>query len=235
MDCLSVLEKLGHECVLEEKLSREINDESHNSFDIADADMIVSLGGDGALLRASKIAIDNDKKLLGINSGRLGYLCAMKLEEIAEFNEIIDRIVCKNRTLLSVYYDGKCYDALNDIIIAKKEFGKTVDLNVNVKDTIEYQLRADGLIVSTPTGSSAYNLSAGGPLIDLDTHAFALTPICTHNRDIYPHIINDDKVIDIQVNHDEAKIVVDGEDIGSFKDTISIKKAEKQLKLYRRK
>ena len=91
--------------------------------------------------------------------------------------------------------------------------------------------RCDGLIITTPVGSSAYNLAAFGPLLDDDTNTLTITPICSHTKDIHPLVVRDDKNVTITVNRDEAGIFADGEYIGSISDSITIKKAEKTLKL----
>ncbi len=193
-----------------------------------EADYIVSLGGDGALLKAAQKALAADKPLIGINAGRKGYLCLMKQDEIEDFDEIVKRSVLTRRTTLECEFEGKKFLAVNDIVVSKVNFGETVDLHY---DTLwnSCDLRGDGLIVSTPTGSSAYNLAAGGPLIDYNAKVLSLTPICTHNS--YPSVISDDQVVTAKVNHGQAKVYADGKDVGDTDESVIIRKADKVLKL----
>jgi len=227
IECANKLTLLNHECSVNENPKL-----SYNLFPASEADLIVSLGGDGALLRASKIALNENKPLLGINSGRLGYLCAMSLDEVDNFDETLNKCKIKERTILQLEYNQKKYQTLNDVIVAKPDFGRTVDLTVNVENKTLMKVRGDGLIISTPTGSTAYNFSAGGPILDNDSKVLSITPICPHDKSGYPCVINDNKEIKIIVNHDDALIYVDGELIGKTKDMIVVNKAIDKLKLY---
>ncbi len=215
-----------------ENIGNRLIEKGHIICDsFSDCDLILSLGGDGTLLKAAQHAIANDKPLAGINCGRLGYLCLLKQEEIAGFDEAIRTAALSEKTLLKCEMNGIGHYAVNDIAAGKTSFGKTVDLSLSVDGHFRYMTRCDGLIVTTPVGSSAYNLSAFGPLLDDDTNVLAITPICSHTKDIHPLIIRDDKQITISVNHDEAGIFADGEYIGSIADAITIAKADKTLKL----
>ena len=225
LKCLDTLSSLGHECSIDENPKL-----SYRNFEPQDTDLIVSLGGDGALLRASKVALDYDKPLIGINAGRLGYLCALSVEEIESFNEIIKACHIQERTVLNLNLNGSNHEAINDILVGKTNFGRTVDLSVYSEDSLIMKVRGDGLLISTPTGSTAYNVSAGGPLIDHDAKVFAITPICA--QDIYPMVIDDNKKIRIEINHEDAGIYVDGENITNIKDNILVQKSNRVLKLY---
>ena len=215
-----------------ENIGNRLKEKGHIICDsFSDCDLILSLGGDGTLLKAAQHAIENDKPLAGINCGRLGYLCLLKQEEIADFDKAIAQAKMKEKILLKCQMNGIGYYAINDIAAGKTSFGKTVDLSLYVDGAFRYMTRCDGLIVTTPVGSSAYNLSALGPLLDDDSGVLAITPICSHTKDIHPVIIRDDKQVRISVNHDEAGIFADGEYIGSIADSITVCKADKKLKL----
>lgn len=228
LECVDVLKKLNHECSINENPNL-----SYHNFDPQDCDLIVSLGGDGALLRASKVALEYDKPLIGINAGRLGYLCALSIEEVEKFNEILDSCILENRSILKLTYNNNEYLGVNDIMIGKTNFGKTVDLNVYHDEMLLMKVRGDGFLISTPTGSTAYNASAGGPLLDKESDTFVITPICSH--DTRPYVIADNKKINIKLNHDDAGIYVDGEYIDKCHDAVLVSKANHQLKLYCRK
>lgn len=213
----------------------QLYDEGHEICEKPeDAELIISLGGDGALLRGAQTALVADRPLLGINSGRLGYLCAMKADEVSSFADILKECVLTERTVLVTEYDDQIFYSLNDVIVSKSNFGSTVDLELLVEDRPEMEIRGDGLIVATPTGSTAYNLSAGGSRLDIDTGVLSLTPICPHHKDIYPKVISDRKTVTVRVNHGDAQVYADGRHLGSFTDRIVISKAERTLKLYSR-
>lgn len=215
-----------------ENIADRLKERGHIICDsFSDCDLILSLGGDGTLLKAAQHAIRYDKPLAGINCGRLGYLCLLKQEEIAGFDKALAEATISEKTLLKCQMDGVDYYAINDIAAGKTSFGKTVDLSLSVNGHFRYTTRCDGLIVATPVGSSAYNLSAYGPLLDDDTGVLTITPICSHTKDIHTLIVKDDKEVTISVNHDEAGVFADGEYIGSIADAITIVKAEKKLKL----
>ena len=225
LECLDLLQSQNNECSIDENPKL-----SYRNFEPQDTDLIVSLGGDGALLRASKVALEYDKPLIGINAGRLGYLCALSLEEINNFNEIINDCIIQNRSVLKLDLNNSIYYATNDILIGKTNFGKTVDLNVYSDDKHLLKVRGDGLLISTPTGSTAYNVSAGGPIIDYDAKVFAITPICSQNSGV--RVVDDNRHIKIEVNHDDAGIYVDGQIITNIKDSVTVSKADRLLKLY---
>ena len=230
--CVSKLEEKGHACYMSKDLSDKIAEKGdRSSLSAKDCDMVVSLGGDGALLKAAKVAFEADKPLIGVNAGRLGYLCAMNIEDIDDFDEKVLSCEAEECTLLQVEYGGKVYEALNDVIIAKTNFGKTADLTVYVNKRRLYQVRGDAVIITTPIGSTAYNRSAGGPIIDGSLKAIGITCVCAHAQN-YPHVISDDKAITIGVNHEDAGIYVDGEYLGNFDNEFTIVRSERKLKLY---
>ncbi len=199
--------------------------------EVTEADMIVSLGGDGTLLKAAQLAIQHDKVLTGVNCGRLGYLCLLKREEISDFDARVRNGVIAERTLLSCPADGKEHLAINDVVVGKINQGQSADLDLIVDGLHRYNVRCDGLIICTPTGSSAYNLSASGPLLEEDTGVFGITPICSQAQGVYPLVVTDDKSITVSVKKDTAGIYGDGVLIGTTTDSVTIRKAPRKLKL----
>ncbi len=235
-ECIEKLEALGNACFVSEETSALLyGDGSRVLKEIERCDLILSLGGDGALLKAAKTAIDADKPLLGINSGRLGFLCAMSFDEVDHFDTVFKECVLSERSLLSLEQEGKRHIALNDVVISKGDFGKTVDLSFETEDGNRIDVRGDGLIICTPTGSTAYNLSAGGPRILGDTPVFAVTPICPHDKNSYSRVIYDENRIRVYVNHESAKIYCDGEYVLETSESVTVKKSDRHLHLYMRK
>lgn len=194
-----------------------------------EAELIVSLGGDGALLKAAEIALAEDKPLAGINSGRLGYLCLLQQKEIGDFDRILQDSIPSKRAILECEVQGSICYALNDMVISKPNFGETVDLHLSVGNK-SLDFRGDGLIIATPTGSTAYNLSAGGPELDYDANVFAITPICS-NGTIRPMVTCDDKEIEVRVNHGVTHLYADGKRVCETDGLIRVKRSQKTLTL----
>ena len=236
MECIDVLSSKGHECSVSGHTSKLLyGDDSHYLFSPAACDLIISLGGDGALLSAAKTAIEADKPLLGINSGRRGYLCAMSYSDLPRFNELYEKCGISERSLLCFEHEGREYDAVNDIVVSKSDFGKTVDLHVSIEGQEEFEVRGDGVILCTPTGSTAYNLSASGPRLDVKADVFAVTPICAHDKNIYSRVISDERKIRVFVNHENAMIYCDGEFICDTDSEAVFERSKRKLKLCLRK
>ena len=215
-----------------EEIKKSLQQAGHRLCEeVTDADMIVSLGGDGTLLKAAQLAIKHDKVLTGINCGRLGYLCLLKREEISDFDDRVRNGVIAERTLLSCPFDGIDHLAINDVVVGKINQGQSADLDLTVDGLFRYNVRCDALIICTPTGSSAYNLSASGPLLEEDTGVFGITPICSQANGVYPLVVSDDKSITVSVKKDTAGIYGDGVLIGTTTDSVTIRKAPGKLKL----
>ncbi len=232
-ECIKTLEACGHSCAVSAGDSLCLfGDESAAKFPARDCDIVVSLGGDGAVIRASATAIENDRPLVGINSGRLGFLCSMNFKELSRFDEMLSKCTKTVRELLLLNDHNKEYYALNDVVVGKLSFGETVDLSVTVTDRKPFEFRGDGLIISTPTGSSAYNLSAGGPVVDNSIPAFVITPICSHKGQKNSLVISNDREVNVVVRNGRAGIYLDGKEAGKVKDEITVKKADKTLTLY---
>ncbi|MBR4192812.1 MAG: NAD(+)/NADH kinase [Oscillospiraceae bacterium] len=231
--CVSLLEACGHSCAVSLEDSRRLyHTESRSLFGPAESHLIVSLGGDGAVLRAAQIALSCGKALLGVNSGRLGFLCAMDYRGLSRFSESFSSCRLSYRSLLTLQMKGKRLLALNDVVIAKENFGQTVELSVRIRKTDELHLRGDGLILATPTGSTGYSLSAGGPILDSESRAILLTPICPHGSDAHCLVLQDTCSIRISGQNGNAQIFADGRYVGRLSHEISLRKAEKKLLLY---
>jgi NAD+ kinase len=167
-------------------------------------DLIVVLGGDGTLLSAARAIGRREIPLFPVNLGGLGFLTAISVEEIYPELEraLSGELRCAKRRLLSaeVRREGKVlahYDALNDAVLGKSSLARIIDLEVHVDKQFVSSYKADGLIVATPTGSTAYSLAAGGPIIYPTVPAICLTPICPHMLTNRPLIVSETSVIEI--------------------------------------
>lgn len=181
----------------------------------AAADLIIVLGGDGTILHAAKLAASRQLPVLGINVGRLGFMAGMELNEL----DRLEKVVCgeyelDNRMMLEVSVGGTLVShALNDVVISKGAVSRLIDIRVDCSGHQVGHYRADGLIVFTPTGSTAYSLSAGGPVIDPEFESIGLTPICPHSLISRTILFSPDAEINMfpeQLEDREAYLIVDG-------------------------
>ena len=210
----------------------------------AQTDLVIVLGGDGTLLNVAGIAHPHEVPILGVNLGSLGFLTETTMEDLyPTLEKVLDRkCEIENRMLLnaSVLRDGKNiedFNVLNDIVINKGALARILNLKVFVDDQYMTSYRADGLIIASPTGSTAYSLSAGGPIIHPSMHALVLSPICPFALTNRPIVVPDTAVIKVQLttrNADEdVRITLDGQTGYSIKsgDILEAKKANIPVKL----
>ncbi len=205
------------------------------------ADIIITIGGDGTIIRYAKRAAEYNKPVLGINAGRMGYLANIEQNELYLLKKLkAKEYSVENRMMLlvSVIENGRTigeYSALNDAVITSGFISRIVDISVGVGgDFISY--RADGLIVSTPTGSTAYSMSAGGPIIDPLTESLCVTPICSHSLSAKPILLGADNELKIKAfskKRADIYLTVDGRKVSALKPftEVVIKKSPKTVKL----
>ncbi len=212
----------GVECCIRpeahELLSGDIRD-SVRALPVAEferfADMILSFGGDGTILSASQFLINSDTPIMGFNVGRLGFLAEFSVHEMEQ--SIADilagnyRIV--DRAVLETKINGKVIYALNDFVIEKKDSSRMITVQAYSNDHYVGNYRADGLILTTPTGSTAYSLSCGGPIIAPSTRVLCLTPISPHSLNLRPLVVPDANEIRMELFSPTgfAKLVSDGQ------------------------
>jgi len=183
-------------------------------------DIILVLGGDGTFLRAARYSAGYSVPLLGVNLGSLGFLNDI---EIGEINIALSKVLegdfeLEERMMLvaSLQREGKVIEkfyALNDFVIAKGSFSRLINLDIFVGENFVDSFSSDGIIVSTPTGSTAYSLSAGGPIVHPDLDVCVITPICPHTLSARPLVISPEKKISIIIrsSNSEAMLTVDGQ------------------------
>ncbi len=185
----------------------------------ARADLAVVLGGDGTMLSAARSLASSGVPLVGINQGRLGFMTDIALESMTDqlANILAGRYALEPRTMLAVEVsrDGRSIaaaTALNDVIIAKGASGRLIELVVSIDGEFVYDLRSDGLIVATPTGSTAYALSADGPIIQPNVPAFALVPISPHTLSNRPIAVSDACAVEVTLKRGaDARLQSDGQ------------------------
>jgi NAD+ kinase len=186
----------------------------------AGCDLVVVLGGDGTLLAAARALGGRDIPLFPVNLGNLGFLTAITLDELyPELERALRgeyRVASRRMLHCELHRGSKIvaeYDALNDVVLTKVSMARMIEVEARVDKHFVCTYRADGLIVSTPTGSTAYSLSAGGPIVFPSVAALVITPICPHTLTNRPVLVPDDSVIQIvsrSVN-DNAYLTIDGQ------------------------
>ena len=206
-------------------------------------DLLIVLGGDGTLLSMARAVGDLGVPLLGVNLGGLGFLTATTLDEMFPALEayLSGRMAIEERMLLSarVVRNGQAvceYAALNDVVITKSAMSRIIDLAVSVEGRYATAYRADGLIISTPTGSTAYSLSAGGPILFPTMDAVVLTPICSHTLTNRPIVVPGTDRIEVTLLADqEVMATMDGQVGVGLRggDTVEIRKAASRIRLVR--
>ena len=173
-------------------------------------DFVISIGGDGTILRSANEIGELSIPIIGLNKGRLGFLANSPIEII---DSIIEKITNSNyriseRTIIQVEFEGKTKNALNEISISRKNTTSLITIDTKLNDQYLNTYWADGLIISTPTGSTGYSLSCGGPIIMPDSKNLVLTPIAPHNLNARPLVISDNKKIEISINGRENEYFV---------------------------
>jgi NAD+ kinase len=208
------------------------------------SDIVLVLGGDGTILQTAREAAVYGIPLLGINLGRLGFLAEA---EMSDCDFILDTLASgsyqmEKRMMLEteLYRDGRIINrfiALNDVAVAKSSFARIIHLKASVNGELVNHYAADGLLVSSPTGSTAYSLSAGGPVIYPGMECLLMTPICPHTLNSRPIVTNADSRIEIEVidRNREIQLTIDGQQAVNimYGDKIVIFKSELETQLIR--
>ena len=198
--------------------SRERGLQSFDASQVPDADMALSLGGDGTFLTTVMWVSSQGMPILGINLGHLGYLTAGCLDEgMAMIDEVLDgNYRIEERTMLQVGCDAVDIShpwALNEVAILRHDTSSMLDMQTSLQGSELTTYRGDGLIVSTPTGSTAYNMSVGGPILEPTTACLVLSPISPHSLTMRPLVVRDDSLIAVRT-HTRAthyEVSIDGE------------------------
>lgn len=221
---LSFFNKKGFEVVIEEQFYSQLKIKSEfpcNTFSDhteleQDIIALISIGGDGTILRAVTYVRDKNIPIVGINAGRLGFLATVQIENIVEFLEevIHGNYKISKRSLLSLRCEPKNPDltdlnfALNEITVSRKDTTSMITIETCLNNEYLTSYWADGLIISTPTGSTGYSLSCGGPILTPDVSSLVITPIAPHNLNARPLVIPDDTEIKLTISGRENEYLV---------------------------
>ena len=183
-------------------------------------DFVIVLGGDGTMLSAARAVAQAGIPIMGVNLGSLGFLTEVPVEELYPTLEALveNRCEVESRSMLHAHLMRGTervvhYDAMNDVVVSKSAIARIVEFEVKVDGQLVTNYKADGIIVSTPTGSTAYSLAAGGPIVSPGVQAFVITPISPHSLTNRPLVVRDDREISIMVKSvgEEAFLSIDGQ------------------------
>lgn len=205
-------------------------------------EMIIVLGGDGTLLSVARLVEDHKVPILGVNLGGLGFLTEITLEELFRVLERVVQgdFVTNERVVLgtAVIRKGKKkaeFAVLNDAVINKGALARMIDIETTINGEYLTTFKSDGLIISTPTGSTAYNLSAGGPIVYPSLHCIIITPICPHTLTNRPIVVSDDAEIRaiLKTKQEEVILTLDGQQGFPLEveDVVEVRKAEGRILL----
>ena len=214
--------------------------------ELSHADLIICFGGDGTILHMAKTATRYDLPILGVNIGTMGFMAELESSELQELARLgkddysidrrmmLDVSVQRDRDI--IFHDS----CLNDVVITKGSVARIVHLKVSCDDVEVMECGGDGLIVATPTGSTAYSLSAGGPIVEPEAHSILLTPICAHDMVSRSIVASDRRVIQVELTRNarrNAFLSVDGGKSLKLNmgDVATVRKAQRETKLVRLK
>ena len=208
-----------------------------------DADFVISMGGDGTFLKAASRVGAKSIPILGVNMGRLGFLADINPEQFASTLDALyhDDYYLESRALIQVETDGaplgtyRC--ALNDVAILKRDTASMINIRTCVNGQYLHTYQADGLVISTPTGSTAYSLSNGGPIIVPGTKVFSMTAVAPHSLNVRPFVLPDSAVIDLEVESRSHNflVAIDGRSEKCAEGTkLTLRRAPYDIKVVKR-
>lgn len=212
--------------------------------ELTNVDLVISMGGDGTFLKAACMFGEREIPILGINKGRLGFLADVLPSEIEDVLEHVLRrdYMIENHTVIKLEADGECVDccpfALNDIAVLKRDTASMISIKAYINGEFLVNYQADGLIIATPTGSTAYSLSNGGPIIVPQSGSLCITPVAPHSLNIRPIVINDTSVIELEVcsRSHNFLVAIDGRSMKLTEGTrLTVRKADYMVKLVKLK
>ncbi len=237
---LSVLKSKGVSYSVDENLSDTFGErECMDRSSFSDCEMLIVLGGDGTILRALDYAIPGNLPILGVNIGRLGFLCEVERDDVEEdLCRVLDGgyAVDERMTICIEGFDEQRFFALNEVVIDRSTPEvRILSLEYAANGTTVNHISGDGLIVATATGSTAYSLSAGGPILAPGLDCFVLTPICPHMLNVRPVVLSASDRITVRLTDDRngARAVLDSRKYVPIREEIVIRRSERNARFIR--
>lgn len=222
------LEKAGIGCVFH-TLCGLADVKTFDEHSAVRPDVIITVGGDGTILRIVNYCAERNIPILGLNMGNVGFLTELEPSGLARIPAILmnKEYTIDERSLLQVDFGGKRVYGLNEMVVMRKNIGRMLELTAQIGGKTVDRYRCDGYIIATPTGSTAYSLSAGGPVVAPDTGAFALTPINPHSLHSRPLVVSDRETVRLDLEGGGACVIVDGRDEGEADGSVTVAKADR--------
>ncbi len=210
---------------------------------VNDVDIVVAFGGDGTILNAARIVGNSGIPIVGINLGKLGFMAEISVDELETFiREILnDKHIIEERSVLSLHVekDKQKMFALNEVVVDKSSSSRLIHISVYVNNDYLVSFPGDGIIISTPTGSTGYALAAGGPIVVPTTDVFIIQPISPHSLSARTIVVPDSSLLRVVVEHvsEQARITADGQQEKTMKPPVNIfiEKADYSIKLVKRR
>mgnify|MGYP003294578687 CR=1 FL=1 len=244
LKCCDILNKLDIEILVPDTCKSEFADKTYVVYGtieniISECDIVIAIGGDGTILRASAYASECNKLLLGINTGHLGFMASMETDELENLSRLKTQdYVVKTRMMLEVALVRNNeivsqHTALNDVVISRP-YAKITDYEVLTDGIVVSSMRSDGIVFATPTGSTAYALSSGGPILEPEIECIQMTPICPHSLFSRTMVFNAKRVLEvIHKNDSDVYFSVDGSECHFIKngDKLIIRQSDKKQRL----
>lgn len=242
-DLLPSLRQKGYELFVDEDTARGLQIRGYERAEIAaNADVVIVLGGDGTMLGVSRLVAEKGIPIIGINLGSMGFITEINRDEIFSSIDrmLSDGCAVEERLMLtaSIIRDSEKiaeYTVLNDVVVNKGALARIIDLETYVDDVYVTTFKSDGLIISTPTGSTAYSLSAGGPIVHPTLDCIVLTPICSHTLTNRPIVLPGASKIEVTLKtlSEDVYLTLDGQTGFSLRrdDVIDIVKSEFKTRL----
>lgn len=223
---VSVIESCGGTALMTEDLKSSFSQlekiEYFSTIErmVESCDLVIAAGGDGTIINAAKYACSQERPILGVNFGRIGFVAQLEPNELGKLTDIIkgeyktEKRMMLKAEIISADGESSVHYALNDVVISRGSYSRILDFTIGHNEREICSYRADGLIFSTPTGSTAYSLSAGGPVVEPTMNCIVFTPVCTHSLFSRPIIFSADSVLGVTAGCDEsceAIVTVDGQ------------------------
>lgn len=236
----TLFKEIGIDVLLEDNSAKMIKLKGKALGELCkEVDFLISVGGDGTLLSVVRKSFKFDKPVLGINLGTLGFLTDINMDQLEKFlNDFKNKTYrIDNRMMVEGALNLNSFVAFNDIVISRKSISSMISVDAKIDGKPFNSYYGDGVIISTPTGSTAYNLSVGGPLVYPLTEAFIITPVAPHSLTQRPLVMPADFEIEFTISDNQgAVVIVDGQDIYELEqnDSFKIKIAEQNAKMIHR-
>lgn len=237
---VSVLAAYDVQIFISSKIKGHIKNNCLNFFDdisemISSSDASVVFGGDGSIIYFSKLCAKFNKPILGINTGKMGFLSTIEKSEIDKLKRLANGdYITENHFLLEINHNNENFLALNEFAVNRGSFSRMLDFEIYKSGERILSFRADGVIVSTPAGSTAYSFSAGGPIIDNDANCVAVTPVCPQEISCRPIILSCEDEISIKTY---GEVILNADSVGKAAklngEMVKIKKADAAVKFIR--